>query len=71
MQKRGFAAFNLPTDGPLRIVDECISAQYPAETKGTRWAGEARRMAGKLKPEEEAAHFARAMAKIHGGRQVR
>jgi hypothetical protein len=44
--------------------------EYPAETNGTRWAGEARRMADKLTPEEEAAHFARAMVKIHGGRPV-
>jgi hypothetical protein len=41
--------------------------EYPAETNGTRWAGQARKMAGKLNPEEEAAHFARAMVKIYGG----
>jgi hypothetical protein len=43
-------------------------AEYPAETNGTRWAGAARRMAGKLTPEQEATHFARAMVKIYGGR---
>jgi predicted nucleic acid-binding protein len=37
---------------------------YPDETNGTRWAAEARRMASKLTPEQEAEHFARAMVKI-------
>jgi hypothetical protein len=45
-------------------------SEYPAETNGTRWAGEARRMAAKLTPAEEAAHFARAMVKIYGGRPM-
>jgi hypothetical protein len=42
------------------------SIEYPEETNGTRWAAEARRMAGKLTPEQEAEHFARAMARIYG-----
>ena len=41
---------------------------YPEETNGTRWAAEARRLASKLTPEEEAAHFARAMVKVYGGK---
>jgi hypothetical protein len=41
---------------------------YPEVTNGTRWAGEARRLASKLTPEEEAEHFARAMVKIYGGK---
>lgn len=42
--------------------------EYPAETNGSRWAADARRMAGKLTPEQEATHFARGMVKIYGGR---
>jgi hypothetical protein len=41
--------------------------EYPDETNGTRWAAEARRMAGKLTAEQEAGYFARAMVKIYGG----
>lgn len=41
---------------------------YPDVTNGTRWAAEARRLASKLTPEEEAEHFARAMVKIYGGK---
>jgi hypothetical protein len=41
--------------------------EYPDETNGTRWAAEARKMASKLTPEQEAGHFARGMVKIHGG----
>ena len=41
---------------------------YPEVTNGTRWAAEARRLASKLSPEEEAEHFARAMVKIYGGK---
>ena len=41
---------------------------YPEVTNGTRWAAEARRLASKLTPEEEAEHFARAMVKIYGGK---
>lgn len=41
---------------------------YPDETNGTRWAAEARRLASKMTPEEEAEHFARAMVKIYGGK---
>jgi len=40
---------------------------YPDETHGTRWAAEARRMASKLTPEQEAEHFRQAMVKIYGG----
>jgi len=40
---------------------------YPEETNGTRWAAEARKMASKLTPEEEAEHFRQAMVKIYGG----
>ena len=40
---------------------------YPEETNGTRWAAEARKMASKLIPEEEAEHFRQAMVKIYGG----
>lgn len=40
---------------------------YPDVTNGTRWAAEARRLASKLTPEQEAEHFAQAMVKIHGG----
>ena len=40
---------------------------YPEETNGTRWAAEARKMASKLTPEEEAEHFRRAMVKVYGG----
>jgi hypothetical protein len=42
--------------------------EYPAESNGSRWAADARRMASKLTPEQEAAHFARGMVKIYGGR---
>jgi hypothetical protein len=42
--------------------------EYSSETNGSRWAADARRMAGKLTPEQEAAHFARGMVKIYGGR---
>jgi hypothetical protein len=42
-------------------------SEYPQETNGTRWAAEARKMASKLTPEQEAEHFARAMVKIYGG----
>ena len=41
---------------------------YPDKTNGTRWAAEARRLASKLTPEEEAEHFRRAMVKVYGGR---
>ena len=41
---------------------------YPDETNGTRWAAEARRIASKMTPEEEAEHFRRAMVKVYGGR---
>jgi hypothetical protein len=40
--------------------------EYPEKINGTRWATEARRMASKLTPEQEAEHFARAMVRIHG-----
>lgn len=40
---------------------------YPAETNGTRWASEARRLASKLTPTERAEHFRQAMVKIYGG----
>ena len=40
---------------------------YPNVTNGTRWAAEARRLASKLTPEEEAEYFRRGMAKIYGG----
>jgi hypothetical protein len=40
---------------------------YPEATNGTRWAGEARKMASKLTSEEEAEHFRQAMVKIYGG----
>ena len=40
---------------------------YPEETNGTRWAAEARRLASKLTPEQEAEHFRRAMVKVYGG----
>lgn len=39
---------------------------YPEVTNGTRWAAEARKLASKLTPEEEAEHFRRAMAKVYG-----
>ena len=42
--------------------------EYPEVTNGTRWAAEARRLASKLTPEEEAELFARAMVKIYGGK---
>jgi hypothetical protein len=38
----------------------------PEVTNGTRWAAEARKLASKLTPEEEAEHFRRAMAKVYG-----
>jgi hypothetical protein len=41
--------------------------EYPEETNGSRWAEEARKLASKLTPEQEAEHFARAMVKIYGG----
>ena len=41
---------------------------YPNVTNGTRWAAEARRLASKLTPEQEAEHFRRAMAKVYGGK---
>lgn len=40
---------------------------YPVETNGTRWAGEARRLASKTSPSERAEHFRQAMVKIYGG----
>ncbi len=42
---------------------------YPEVTNGTRWAAEARRLASKLSPEQEAEHVRRAMAKVYGGKQ--
>jgi hypothetical protein len=42
---------------------------YSQVTNGTRWAAEARRLASKLTPEEEAEHFRRAMAKVYGGKR--
>jgi hypothetical protein len=41
---------------------------YPAVTNGTRWAAEARRIASKLSPEQEAEYIRRAMAKVYGGK---
>lgn len=41
--------------------------EYPAETNGTRWAAEARRIASKMSPAERAEHFRQGMAKIYGG----
>jgi hypothetical protein len=41
---------------------------YPDETNGTRWAAQARKMAGKLSAEEEAEYFRKAMVKVYGGR---
>ncbi len=40
--------------------------EYPDETNGTRWAADARRLASKLTPEQEAEHFRRAMVKVYG-----
>ena len=40
--------------------------EYPEETNGTRWASEARKMASKLTPEQEAEHLRRGMAMIYG-----
>ena len=40
---------------------------YPEETPGSRLATKARKLASKLTPEAEAAHFRRGMAKIYGG----
>ena len=40
---------------------------YPAETNGTRWASEARKIASKLTSDQEAEHFRRAMVKVYGG----
>ena len=42
-------------------------SDYPDETNGTRWAAQARKMAGKLTPEQEAEYFRKAMVKVHGG----
>jgi hypothetical protein len=39
---------------------------YPEVTNGTRWAAEARRLASKLTPEQEAECFRRGMARIYG-----
>ena len=39
---------------------------YPEVTNGTRWAAQARKLASKLTPEEEAEHFRRAMVKVYG-----
>ena len=41
---------------------------YPGATAGSRLAAKVRKLASKLTPEEEAAHFRRGMAKIYGGR---
>ena len=41
---------------------------YPLVTNGTRWAAEARRLASKLTPEQEAEYIRRAMARIYGGK---
>jgi len=43
-------------------------SDYPQETNGTRWAGEARRLTSKMTPTERAEHFRQAMVKIYGGR---
>ena len=40
---------------------------YPDDTNGTRWAAQARKLANKLTPDEEAEYFRRAMVKIYGG----
>lgn len=40
---------------------------YPAETNGTRWAAEGRRLASKMTPAERAEHFRQGMVKIYGG----
>jgi hypothetical protein len=39
---------------------------YPEETPGSRLAAKTRKLASKLTPEEEAAHFRRGMEIIHG-----
>ena len=41
--------------------------EYPEETNGTRWAGEARRLSSKMSAAERAEHFRQAMVKIYGG----
>ncbi|MBI3852412.1 MAG: hypothetical protein HY298_19320 [Verrucomicrobia bacterium] len=41
---------------------------YPDVTNGTRWAAEARRLASKLTPEQEAEYIRRGMAKVYGGK---
>jgi hypothetical protein len=41
---------------------------YPEVTNGTRWAAEARRLASKLTPEQEAEYIRRGMAKVYGGK---
>lgn len=43
------------------------SPEYPDETKGTRWAAEARKKASKLSPEQREELFRRGMARIYGG----
>ena len=40
---------------------------YPDTAAGSRLAAKARKLASKLTPEEEAAHFRRGMAIIYGG----
>lgn len=54
--------------GMRRAVRKRRKLDYPEVTNGTRWTAEARRLASKLTPEEEAEHFARAMVKIYGGK---
>ena len=41
-------------------------SDYPQETNGTRWAGEARRLTSKMTPAQRAEHFRQAMVKIYG-----
>ena len=40
---------------------------YPEETSGSRLAAQARKLANKLTPEQEAEHFRRGLAIIYGG----
>ena len=42
--------------------------EYPDETKGSRSAAQARRLASKMTPEERADHFRKAMLKVYGGK---
>ena len=48
------------------VTGKVKKSGYPEETEGSRLAAKARKLAGKLTPEEEEDFFRQGMAKIYG-----